>query len=283
MRRCCRSGVTLVELLVVVAIIGILAALMLPAVQAARETARRATCQNNLRQIGAALHLYHDSHGELPIGCLDRRVPHSNPAGRQHAWSAAILPQLEEASLWQRINFAAAYDSPANAEAATVVVPVYFCPSTVRMVSAREGHLVTNPLPAPGSGFRYRGAAIDYGGIYGAGQTSPSANGVFLYDRAVTFREMTDGTSQTLAVAEDTGRGWTSFPQNGEWINGENIFDVGSLVNTQQDNEIWSDHAGGAMVLWCDSSASFLDEATDLAVLRAICTRARSDFRDNVK
>ena len=75
---------------------------------------------------------------------------------------------------------------------------------------------------------------------------------MFLYDRAVKISEITDGTSHTLALAEDTGRGWL---MDGEWINGENIYDVSNLINTQQHNEIWSDHPGGAMALWCDGSA----------------------------
>ena len=106
---------------------------------------------------------------------------------------------------------------------------------------------------APQPAARYRGAAIDYGGIYGAAQLSPAANGVFLYDHAVKFAEITDGTSHTLALAEDTGRGWF---MDGEWINGENIYDVSNPINTQQHNEIWSDHPGGAMTLRCDGGAT---------------------------
>lgn len=268
---------TLVELLVVAAIIGTLTAVVLPAVQAARETARRAACQNNQRQIGVALHLYHGLHGQLPVGCIDKRVPRTNPTGRQLAWSATLLPQLEENALWRALDFDAAYDSAANAAAAAMAVSIYLCPSTARTAAGRDGHIVTNPLPAVGEPFGYYGAAIDYGGVYGAAQTSPSANGVFLYDRAVRLSDVTDGASHTLAVAEDSGRGWL---MNGEWINGENIYDVGGPINVQQDNEIWSDHPGGAMVLWCDGGTTFLEENCELAVLRTICTRANSDLNE---
>jgi prepilin-type N-terminal cleavage/methylation domain-containing protein/prepilin-type processing-associated H-X9-DG protein len=268
-----RAGMSLIELLVVMAIIGVLVAILLPAVQAAREAARRAECQNHLRQIGVALHLYHDAHGHLPIGCIDKRVPRTNPNGRQLAWSAEILPHLEEQSLWRRIDFGAAYDSTTNAAAAATIVTVYLCPSTIRLATGREGATVAYPVPT-GGGNAYRAAAIDYGGIYGAAQTSPAANGAFLYDRAVKLSEITDGASDTLALAEDTGRGWT---QDGEWINGENIYDVSNPINTQQHNEIWSDHPGGAMALWCDGGATLLAETIDLPVLRAICTRAGND------
>lgn len=264
-----RRGVTLLELLLVVAIIGALVALLMPAVQSARETARRTTCQNHLRQIGIALHVYHDAHSQLPVGCLEKRVPRTNPHGRQLAWSAVLLARLEQVAVWQAIDFNAAFDSTENALAAASVISAYLCPSTARLAAGRGTTLVENPLPAEGK--LNSAAAIDYGGIYGAAQTAPSANGVFLYDRAISFREVTDGTSNTLAVAEDTGRGWL---MDGQWINGENIFDVSSGINTQQNNEIWSDHPGGAMALWCDSRVTFLDESLDLRVLRAICTRA---------
>ncbi len=154
---------------------------------------------------------------------------------------------------------------------------VYLCPSTVRLAAGREGEIVSNTVAA---GSVYRAAAIDYGGIYGAAQVSPAANGVFLYDRSVKLSEITDGTSHTLALAEDTGRG--SF-MDGEWINGENIYDVGNSINTQQHNEIWSDHPGGAMVLWCDGGATLLADSIDLPTLRAICTRAGNDTTNDAR
>jgi prepilin-type N-terminal cleavage/methylation domain-containing protein/prepilin-type processing-associated H-X9-DG protein len=268
-----RDAVTLIELLVVVAIIGVLVALMLPAVQAAREASRRAECQNHLRQIGVALHEYHGTHGQFPVGCLDKRVPKTNPNGRQLAWSAMILQELEEPPLARQIDLNSAYDSDPNSAAAATIVPSYLCPSTVRRASGREAAMVADPTVGGGAPV-YRGAATDYGGIYGAAGLSPAPNGVFLYERAVKISEITDGTSHTLALAEDTGRGWL---MDGEWINGENIYDVGNLINTQQHNEIWSDHPGGAMALWCDGSASLLDALMEMPALRAICTRSGND------
>ena len=261
------------------AIIGVLVAILLPAVQAAREAARRAQCQNNLRQIGVALHVYHDAHQQFPVGCVEKRVPRTNPNGRQLAWSAEILPHLEEPPLWQQIDFTSPYDSATNAAAAATVVRVYLCPST----RAPGGWPRRRDRAQSGVTARRRRiarAAIDYGGIYGAAQVSPAANGVFLYDRAVKFSEITDGTSHTLALAEDTGRG--SF-MDGEWINGENIYDVGNPINTQQHNEIWSDHPGGAMALWCDGGATLLAESTRTARaaghLHARWERSTSDAR----
>jgi prepilin-type processing-associated H-X9-DG protein len=264
------AGITLVELLVVIAIIGVLVALLLPAAQAAREASRRAECQNHLRQIGVALHQYHEARGQFPVGCLDKRVPKVNPNGRQLAWSAAILQELEQPALERQLDFSSAYDSSVNSAAAPTIISTYLCPSTSRRAPGREGAIVSDPTGTAA----YRGAATDYGGIYGAAGLSPAPNGVFLYERPVKLSEITDGTSHTLALAEDTGRGWT---QDGEWINGENIYDVSNLINTQQHNEIWSDHPGGAMALWCDGSASLLEASMDMPALRAICTRSGND------
>ncbi len=86
--------------------------------------------------------------------------------------------------------------------------------------------------------------------------------------------EVTDCTSHTIAVAEHSGRGWLMY---GELINGENIYDVGGPINRQQDNEIWSDHPGGAMALWCDGGVELLSDAVELHVIRAMCTRARDE------
>jgi prepilin-type N-terminal cleavage/methylation domain-containing protein/prepilin-type processing-associated H-X9-DG protein len=270
-RRPAEFGVTLIELLVVVAIIGVLVALLLPAVQTARESARRSQCQNNLHQIGVALHNYHDAYRSFPIGCIEKRT-RRKPAARQLAWSASLLPYLEQTALWEQTDFDAAYDSVENAAAAATIVPVFLCPSTARLARGREGSLVSNPGPAGGAD-RLR-AAIDYGGIYGAQPVLPTDNGVLLYDRAVTLSDVTDGAAYTLAVAEDTGRGWADYgSMDGEWINGENIFDVSGKVNAEQNNDIWSNHPGGAMVLWCDGSATFLSSGTDEAVVVAACTR----------
>ncbi len=254
----------------VVAIIGGLVALLLPAVQAAREAARRHQCQNNLHQIGLALNAYHAAFNELPIGCLEKRVAPKKPDGRQLAWSATVLPQLDEQPLWQHIDFSAAYDSARNAAAARTELSVYLCPSTTHLAPGREGALVSSAAPPN----LYLAAAIDYGGNYGAAQTSPAANGVLLYDRPVSLHEVTDGTSNTLMVLEDSGRG---AGMDGEWINGENIFDVGLPINLQVHNEIWSDHPGGALVLRCDGSVALLDESLDVNVLHAACTRAGDD------
>lgn len=262
------GGFTLVELLVVIAIVGVLTALLLPALQAAREASRRSQCQNHLRQIGLATLSYEQQQGTLPIGCIDKRRPGINPDGRQLSWLATMLPQLEQKPLWETLDFTAAYDSPQNLTAAQTAIPVLLCPSTVRRAPYREDSWC-------GTSDGSRGlAAADYGGNYGAALLSPSANGVLLYEIPVALSEITDGTSHTILAAEDTGRNWQ---MDGEWINGENIFDQLGPINSQQHNEIWSDHPGGALAVYCDGSVHFLFEQADTTALGAACTRSGTE------
>ena len=132
------SGFSLVELLVVIAVIGLLAGLLLPAVQASRESARRMTCLNNLHQIGLGVLAFHDVYKRFPEGGVEMRSlrgPDGKllyPNGRQLAWSAYILPYVELQSLARRIDFRKAFDSPENAAAAAEIVPLYLCPSNPR-------------------------------------------------------------------------------------------------------------------------------------------------------
>lgn len=260
-----RVGFTLVELLVVIAIIGVLVALLLPAVQAARQAARRMSCQNNLRQIGIGLHHYHDVQETFPIGCLEMRYlrnPDGSrmyPDGVQIAWSALLLPFIEQDPLHKRIDFGKGYDSPQNADAAAEIVPIYICPSVSR------------------SSLRVRGRGVtDYGGIYGERITRPNnpPSGTMLYRRAIQIAEITDGTSHTLIVSEDA-----KWP-DGQWINGLNLFDQAFPINQAPsfENDIRSEHPGGAQGLFCDGSVHFLAETMDLETLGAICTRNRGEI-----
>ena len=108
-----RRGLTLIELLVVIAIIAILIVLLLPAVQQAREAARRTSCRNNLKQIGLAIHNYHDAHRTFPPGGITIGGWQDSLNGS--TWSVAILPYLDQATLYRRYSFADFNESPANA------------------------------------------------------------------------------------------------------------------------------------------------------------------------
>ena len=253
-----KLGFSLVELLVVIAIIGVLIGLLLPAVQMAREAARRTSCQCNLRQLGVALHAYHDTHRTFPPGGVEWR-PSGNTTKRQLAWSAFILPQLEEQAVYDLLNFSKPFDDPQNATGAAHVLTVYLCPST-----QRDGNIVEG-----------RGAC-DVGGIYGERITSPNypPKGAMLYDVALNLKKITDGASKTLLIGED---GQFSDSQ---WINGRNIFDQAYAINAAPafENDIRSYHSGGAGGLLADGSVHFLVETLDLRVLAALCTRAGQEL-----
>jgi prepilin-type N-terminal cleavage/methylation domain-containing protein len=258
-RRCPLRGFSLVELLTSVAIAAVLAALLLPALQAAREAARRSTCQQRLRQIGVALHVYHDQHRHFPVGCIEWRPPGAGRGERQLAWSASLLPHLEQQHLHARIDFGRPFDDPRNQPAAEQPLVAYRCPSSHRQ-----------PTDAAARG------ASDYGGIFGeriTGLNHPP-QGAMVHDDAIALRHIADGASRTLIVGED------SHHPDGEWINGRNLFDQAFAINAGPpvENDLRSDHPGGVQTLRADGSAGFLADATQLDVLAALCTRAGGEL-----
>jgi prepilin-type N-terminal cleavage/methylation domain-containing protein/prepilin-type processing-associated H-X9-DG protein len=251
-----KGGFTLIELLVVIAIIGVLIALLLPAVQAAREAARRSQCLNNLRQMGIALHGYHDTNNVFPPGGW---VVGGNRTTRWIAWSALLLPHLEQQALYGALNLNLGYDRPANATAASTVLGVYLCPSS------RQSELRVN-----GRG------ACRYGGIYGERITAPNnpPRGPMLYDETLAMAAIRDGTSQTIFIGED------SAFSDGQWIYARNVFDQAFAINQAPafENDIRSEHPGGAQVVFGDGHARFLREGLALSTLAALCTRAGGEL-----
>lgn len=179
-----RRGFTLVELLVVIAIIGILVALLLPAVQSAREAARRMQCSNNVKQIGLAFQLYHDSFRQFPWA--GRNFPNSccNSSIRDYfTWAYYILPYMEQEPLFDQSSNAVIYGSPLS---------VYYCPTRRRP----QVYNLTNRL--------------DYAGNAGSSTSGSVADGILVESNRigvanrtrVAIRSVTDGTSNTILVGE---------------------------------------------------------------------------------
>ena len=253
-----RQAFTLIELLVVLTIISLLTGLLLPAVQASRRAARRIQCQNNLRQIGLGLSAHHTAYGSFPPGGIEWR-PRGNTTNRQLAWSALLLPFIEEQTLADSLDLETPFDSSENALGAAQIVSVYVCPA-----SQRGARLVHGRGPC------------DYGGIYGERIMSPNnpPKGVMLYDERISLRDVTDGAAKTLIVGED------SRFDDGQWINGRNIFDQAFAINAAPDfeNDIRSEHGAGANVVLCDGSVHFLADTMDTTVLAALCTRAGGEM-----
>jgi prepilin-type N-terminal cleavage/methylation domain-containing protein/prepilin-type processing-associated H-X9-DG protein len=245
-----RVGFTLVELLVVMSIIGILSGVLLPAIQNAREAARRATCQNNLRNHVAAIQKYELDFGVLPPG-RDQR--HNN----DWAWSFYILPMLEQASLYQAADRKSAWDAPVNAPIVDSVLPIFRCPSSV-MEFAGD---------------------CDYAGLTGTIRNAPQGyspfnRGLMVYvddtiHRPLLMASVFDGISQTLCVSESHD---LASPI-GRWASGLNCLshDRGSINSSREG--IRSQHAGGANAAFLDGAVAFFINDLDEEVLASLLTR----------
>jgi len=217
-----RRGFTLVELLVVIAIIGILIALLLPAVQAAREAARRTQCRNNFKQIGLALHNYHDTHRSFPPGYLSVVGP-GGPAddrGPGWGWAALVLPYLEQTNVHQQIRFNADITDPVNAAIRVTSLPVFRCPSDVGNPTFTVDALgdttpnYSTPLtdvngnPVSVATSNYVGVfgnpeiTVDPGYLLPWPERSAAHQGMFYRNAVVRMSDVTDGTSNTLFVGE---------------------------------------------------------------------------------
>jgi prepilin-type N-terminal cleavage/methylation domain-containing protein len=189
-----RIGFTLIELLVVIAIIDVLIALLLPAVQAAREAARRIQCVNNLKQIGLAVHNYHDAVGTLPLGCAVA-FQGGNPIFNGWGITARLLPYLEGQNRFNACNFSLANETPQNDTIMRLGVATYLCPSDGqnRTIFLDDGQ------PRNNTNYAFnRGDWYVWGGLSSAAQP----NSPFRANATVTLAAIVDGTSDTIFAAE---------------------------------------------------------------------------------
>jgi len=195
-----RRGFTLIELLVVIAIIAILIALLLPAVQQAREAARRTQCRNNLKQIGLALHNYHDAHGIFPPASI---YTYPNRGGgdvaSNYTWIAMILPYLDQAPLYNSINF----QQPLFNQTASNGEPIYSTLISSMLCPSDTGYGAANPHNIGWS---------NYAGSEGYDWHQRPGHrlvGMFEILTPIRVRDVQDGTSNTIAVGEVTAHGYT--------------------------------------------------------------------------
>jgi len=285
--RCARrsTGFTLVELLVVIAVIGILIALLLPAVQAARESARRSSCANNLKQFGVAMHNYHDAHHILP---RDNYPTVQNPIGAIKAswtWGAMVLPHVEQSGLYGRFNFKLEPADAANSVLAGTVLPVFRCPSE----TADETHtlwLMRNCSRKPGPTVTWPKANYGMNELVGGGR----------YLHGVRFRDVSDGLSNTMTLGERavkhhimnksaqlTACAVSADASGADALGNVDITttvlcerisgpkDMGSWQNMGQDAICLSSyHPGGAQVVFFDGHVRFVPLTINQEILRRL-------------
>jgi len=278
------AGFTLVELLVVVAIIGTLIGMLLPAVQRARESGRRAACSNSIRQQGVAISNYEAARRMFPPGSDSYTADPATQPARLHAWSSFILPFLEESAVAVKIDYKKVWNAPGgNDIASDAVLPVYVCPSGIERFPGKQdyagitgysdGDNITRPLRLFGD----RGVLIPTSFVDSSG-----VDPVNRYRQPVRAAAVTDGLSRTVLVAEAVDRsheGGSTAPsaerfQDARWACGNNIVCQSSRVlNDPAEQGFRSLHPNGVNCLFSDGHVKFLEESVDAEVLFAICTR----------
>ena len=269
-----RRGFTLIELLVVTAIISVLVSFVLPAVQQAREAARRAQCKNNLKQIGLALHNYHDAHRTFPPGYVTGALYPATTNG--WGWSALILPQLDQTPVYNSINFNLPVEHSSNTTAVALSFSVYRCPSDLTPGGAFP---ITDAL----GDTLLRAGASSYAATVGDDSSDAdglTGNGVMYRNSRNGFSDIIDGASTTVLVGE---RAW-GFT-NGSWVGAPNggivraglinpwtlatgsspvfVLAHNNWINILSDSDGGLDdfsslHTGGAHLLFADGSVRFI-------------------------
>jgi prepilin-type N-terminal cleavage/methylation domain-containing protein/prepilin-type processing-associated H-X9-DG protein len=200
------EGFTLIELLVVIAIISVLIALLLPAVQSAREAARRSQCVNNLMQIVLAIKNYESAHEVLPPGTVNPSGPIANvPKGYHHNWISQILPHLEHRNIKNHMNYHVSVYATENSTVRSVSLHVLNCPSDAS-VGANGSRWGTTPAtsPAPGTAISLPVMTSSYAGVHHDREAPIDVNnhGVLFLNSAVRYEDIGDGASQTMFVGE---------------------------------------------------------------------------------
>jgi prepilin-type N-terminal cleavage/methylation domain-containing protein len=307
-----RRGFTLIELLVVIAIIAVLIALLLPAVQQAREAARRTQCKNNLKQIGLALHNYHDTYLCFPMGNVVR-ISGTTLSGDGWTWHARILPQLEQTGLYSQISSVmgtdiGTYSSAPQKLAETTKIEAFICPSHPQGEKQLGSGTVTGIQVSTYNGVCGNNSFNDDPDLNAVGALGYRGTGIFYMNSRTRFGDIPDGSSNTLMVAEviDDLDGTAgpmcgsdrryNFAQNSddnppkditEYLIGMegndpiNKFPSGTCAGGNDGEWAGSFHTGGAQFLLGDGRVVFISQNISMPLYRGLSTRNGGEVTTN--
>lgn len=314
-----KSGFTLIELLVVIAIIAILIALLLPAVQQAREAARRTQCKNNLKQLGLALHNYHDTFSTFAPGAFWNLPAYGPcPAGGHQKGSILLhlLPYIEQANLYNQWNFTVCNTDTVTAPGSTVqlrtnVIPGYLCPSDTSPPKNGSGYAIHNYAACSGAnvtgGANGNGAcqcaAAPFAAFTRANTNPNNVPGMFTRNwRSTNMKDCTDGLSNTILMGEV--RPECSNHANAGWANSNNGQGLTSTMwpinyntcntatppnpangcnyrcNWNPELGFKSRHVGGAQMVFGDGAVRFLSENIDMNTYANLGSKADGNVVD---
>ncbi|WP_417395186.1 DUF1559 domain-containing protein [Gimesia chilikensis] len=272
-----RSGFTVLELLVTCGIIGTLVSLILPAVGSAREAARQLQCKNQLKQIGIAIHCYHDTAGCLPAGWQFESTQKS-----LYSWSVPLLPYLEQRAVYEIVDRNQILAHPFNLSARRTSLAGFLCPSDI----FDPTFILYEEQPAGGAG-----AAImelptaSYVGVYGTveaddGMPPPPGDGALVYAQTIRFRDLQRGLSNTAVVGERTmamvPSTWLGVDLAGEdaacRVTGSNM--TSPNCKLCDECEFSSRHPGGTSFLFGDGHVRFISESIDTKTYQQLARRS---------